>query len=249
MPVTDALTLERNKTNYINQDRSVNIREYVDRQEKLEKSGLEGIEIVDKAKSLGKDDFLKLLVTQLSHQDPTQPVQDQQFIAQMAQFSSLEQMQNISTSVVQMSDRQAFGLVGKFIMGVDSETGQIQNGIAEAIIYDESNKPFVRVNGKAIAVKDVKVIGDANLLTRSPGVNPSANTAEPESNAADPAKNTQLKTEELKNIEIGAEKKSDESSQNDMNKEKNSEKKDTAQEPVSYYDDFNYSRGKISVSI
>ncbi|MDH5654722.1 MAG: hypothetical protein OEZ34_02365 [Spirochaetia bacterium] len=177
-------SLEKNKTDYLNRERSVNISEYMKKQEKLETSGLANIEVLDKAKSLGKDDFLKLLITQLSHQDPTQPVKDQQFIAQMAQFSSLEQMQNISNSVNYMADRQAYGLVGKFIMGMDSATGEMQTGLAEAVLYDESNKPFVRVNGRAVSVSDVKVIGDAGLLSAKYAAKKKSETAEQNASGA-----------------------------------------------------------------
>ena len=45
---------------------------------------------------LGKDDFLRILITQLRYQDPLSPMEDTDFIAQMAQFSTLEQMKNLS---------------------------------------------------------------------------------------------------------------------------------------------------------
>ena len=54
--------------------------------------------------AMDKNDFLKILITQLSHQDPTQPMQDKEFIAQMAQFSSLEQITNMSEGLSKVAD-------------------------------------------------------------------------------------------------------------------------------------------------
>ena len=54
---------------------------------------------LDRADQMGRDAFLKLLVTQLQHQDPTSPQADGEFIAQLAQFSSLEQLTNMQQTL------------------------------------------------------------------------------------------------------------------------------------------------------
>jgi flagellar basal-body rod modification protein FlgD len=57
-----------------------------------------------KDEGLGRDAFLSLLVTQLQHQDPMQPQADGEFLAQLAQFSSLEQLQTISGDTTALRD-------------------------------------------------------------------------------------------------------------------------------------------------
>ena len=99
------------------------------------------------SQELGKDDFLKLLLTQLSHQDPTTPMDNNQFIAQMAQFSSLEQMNNMSTGFQKlatlMNNTDAFSTLGKT---VEIKTGDTNvTGTVEGITRGEH--PQVKVNG------------------------------------------------------------------------------------------------------
>jgi len=69
--------------------------------------------------NMDKDDFLKILITQLTTQDPSAPMQDKDFIAQMAQFSSLEQMTNMAASFGKVSNiitaSQAVSTIGKTV--------------------------------------------------------------------------------------------------------------------------------------
>ena len=82
---------------------------------------------------LGKDDFLKLMVAQMKNQDPMNPSDDKDNIAQMAQFSSLEQITNLANATQQLADRmsltQNVGLLGHNVTytGLDgtSVTGQV----------------------------------------------------------------------------------------------------------------------------
>jgi flagellar basal-body rod modification protein FlgD len=81
---------------------------------------------------LGKDDFLKILIAQLTNQDPTEPMEDREFIAQMAQFSTLEQMTNLSAQFERLGgllqSGQAVSLLGKIVdifVGDSIVTGEV----------------------------------------------------------------------------------------------------------------------------
>jgi flagellar hook assembly protein FlgD len=76
----------------------------------------------DPVKKLGKDEFFKIMVTQLKNQDPLKPYDNEQMAAQMAQFTSLEQMFNMNSNLEKLSDSQkplhhlgAAGLIGKWV--------------------------------------------------------------------------------------------------------------------------------------
>ena len=113
------------------------------------------------SQELGKDDFLKLLLTQLSNQDPTRPMESTEFIAQMAQFSSLEQMTNMSTEFAKLANmlnsNEAVSLLGK---NVTISTGDTSvNGVVEAVTRGED--PQVEVNGMLYSMDQIKsVYGD-----------------------------------------------------------------------------------------
>ncbi len=89
--------------------------------------------------TLGKDDFLKLLTAQLSNQDPLQPVDNQAFIAQLAQFSSLEQLQGVSSrldsllaAATSSNQLSAASLVGKDVVFKTSDV-ELSSGTAPAL--------------------------------------------------------------------------------------------------------------------
>ncbi|GBF38251.1 flagellar hook capping FlgD N-terminal domain-containing protein [Leptospira johnsonii] len=181
MPEANAVSNEATRSRYLEGDRSYDLRKHFDKLEKEEKSGLQGIEIRSTAKALGKDDFLKLLITQLSSQDPTNPVKDQDFIAQMAQFSSLEQMNNISQGIGKMTNRQSFSLVGKIVSGPDFVTGENVVGTAGALFFDGEGKSFVRVNGRTVEIDAITLITDPAIINQQEGQTgaPAPKTATP----------------------------------------------------------------------
>ncbi len=97
--------------------------------------------------NLGRDDFLKILITQLSYQDPSAPMQDKEFIAQMAQFSTLEQMTGMAkdfnklTSMI--SGSEASSSLGKNVEITEGE--RVSQGVVQAVTRGDN--PQVLVNG------------------------------------------------------------------------------------------------------
>ena len=88
------------------------------------------------SQTLGKDDFLKLLVGQLQHQDPLAPSDDQQWIGQMAQFSQLEQVSNTAETTQKIVDtlnmNGTLSLIGRTVSYLD-EAGAAHSGVVDTV--------------------------------------------------------------------------------------------------------------------
>lgn len=105
---------------------------------------------------LGKDDFLKLLITQLKNQDPTNPMDNKDMIAQQAQFSSLEQITNMNTSLTSLvallkTNTQGFvGYLGKNVTaGPQAEGEEPVAGRVDAVRFKDGS-PVLIVSGREI---------------------------------------------------------------------------------------------------
>lgn len=109
---------------------------------------------------LGKEEFLKLLVCQLSNQDPLNPQSDQEFIAQLAQFSALEQMTNLNTA---FNNSSAYSLVGKEVIVQPSTGSGNDKQVQGTVDYVEikNGDAYLSVNGVTYPVDDLVQVMDS----------------------------------------------------------------------------------------
>ncbi len=91
---------------------------------------------------IDKDEFMNLLVEQLKHQDPLNPMDNAEFTAQMAQFASLEQLQNVNSNLEDLHSYQAalfnenaVSFIGKSVKAVDNSIN-VTNGASDALRFD-----------------------------------------------------------------------------------------------------------------
>lgn len=125
---------------------------------------------------LGKDAFLKLMLTQMQYQDPLSPMENKDMIAQMAQITSVEQLVNISSQLSAMSQSLGnnSGLIGKVVSWLgETKTGNydISTGKPEVITTSESGLVdsiivrngvhYVKVGSKEIEISDIQRVEDA----------------------------------------------------------------------------------------
>jgi flagellar basal-body rod modification protein FlgD len=135
---------------------------------------------------LGKDDFLKLLVAQLKHQDPLNPMEDKDFMGQMAQFSSLEQLTNLSQAIGRLGFSsqvaQSVALIGRtvdYVVGSELRSGAVDS---VAIVEGEIR---VHVGGDEIAPADIRSVRGGGQGTSEAVVNAAAPSEPPPADAAE----------------------------------------------------------------
>jgi flagellar basal-body rod modification protein FlgD len=92
--------------------------------------------------TLDSTDFMDLMITQLQNQNPMEPMENTEYISQMAEFSALEQMQSMNTSINTM---YAFGLMGKEVT-VNNSDGTLTTGIVESVSMQNGSN-FIEVDG------------------------------------------------------------------------------------------------------
>lgn len=113
--------------------------------------------------SLDKDDFLLLLVTQMQYQDPLDPADNTEFVAQLAQFSELEQMTNLNATA---TNNAAYSLVGKEVyIQQTSSTGEVQEvqGTVQYVTI-RNGEPYVSVDGVEYSYDDIVQVLDTSYL-------------------------------------------------------------------------------------
>ncbi|MEJ5284981.1 MAG: flagellar hook capping FlgD N-terminal domain-containing protein [Brevinematia bacterium] len=119
--------------------------------------------------TLEEADFMKLLITQLKTQDPTKPMEDREFITQMAQFTSLKQMNQLGDSmknlVREFTFTRSLGLVNKIVYWNDDFGNQF-SGVVDSIKV-KAGETFLMVDGKEISPNKIVEVRDRNIQSES----------------------------------------------------------------------------------
>lgn len=134
------------------------------------------------ANILGKDDFLKLLITELKYQDPTNPMDNYEYISQMSTFSTLEQMQNLNSNFTKLSTtlndvmlpnmllQQSSSMIGKSVTYTSTTTSngatttKELEGVVESVVMKDGGLYYV-IDGKEVEASKITKMAEGSFST------------------------------------------------------------------------------------
>ncbi len=109
------------------------------------------------------DAFMKLLLAQLKHQDPLNPMKDQEFMAQLAQMNTLSEMQKLNTNIEAMTRAQAIsqgaGLIGKAVQATLG--GRLVQGVVQSVRVT-GNEAMLDLGGAVVKLSDVNSVWEVS---------------------------------------------------------------------------------------
>jgi flagellar basal-body rod modification protein FlgD len=147
-------------------------------------SGTGGVDTIKQAGAtdvfgLTKDDFFKLFLAQLQNQDPTSPMDDKEFLAQLAQFTQIDTLQQVQKSLGGTQLAQASALIGDQVIGTDT-TGSAASGTVDRIVQDSTGILLVLDGGALVdpsAVTQVLKPSSTSSTTTAAGSTSGTSTA------------------------------------------------------------------------
>ena len=119
--------------------------------------------VENKSSGLDKDSFLQLLVAQMKYQDPLNPASNTEYMSQLAQFTSLEEMENLNSAFKQ-SDAQS--LVGSYvIVKTENSSGGTDyvSGLVDYVTIT-NGKPYLSINDNYYAYEDLDSVVDVDYM-------------------------------------------------------------------------------------
>lgn len=116
--------------------------------------------------ALDKEAFLQLLVAQMQNQDPLEPQDNSQMVAQLAAFSQVEELQNMSNT---LNQSQASDLLGRTVI-MKTETASGESGYIKGVVdytINEEGKIYLGINGNEYDINDLDTVIDDDFYNKS----------------------------------------------------------------------------------
>ncbi|MBI5119264.1 flagellar hook capping protein [Candidatus Poribacteria bacterium] len=110
--------------------------------------------VLNTNQNLDESDFLMLLITELANQDPLDPMSDRDFIAQMAELNTLNEIEELNENITAMQFLQTSGLIGHEVDAIGPD-GQPVSGVVAEVRYADSEPWLVLDSGAVVGLDDV----------------------------------------------------------------------------------------------